>query len=159
MEWMAGKVRRRYDTEEFRLVEKYIRTNRRHQKVLEQELNSTGVYRSQHQILMYVADNPHASQKELAGLYGVSTATIAVSLKKLEQGGYIERKMDAKDNRFNRICITQKGMEAVEESEIIFQKLEQRMFRGFSEEDFEKMGQFLDRIYHNLGPDGGEKRC
>ena len=154
---MTGKVRRRYDTEEFRLVEKYIRTNKRHRKVLEQELNSTGVYRSQHQILMYVADNPEVSQKELARLYGVSAATIAVSLKKLEQGGYIERKVDKKDNRFNQIRITEKGAETVEKSEAIFQELERRMFSGFSKEDFEKMGQFLDRIYDNLEPDGRKR--
>ena len=151
---MMGKVRRKVDTEEFRLVEKYMRTNRQHRKVLEQRLNSTGIYRGQHQVLMCVASNPEVSQKELARVYGVSTATSAVSLKKLEQGGYIERKVDARDNRFNRICITEKGMEAVEKSEIIFQELEQRMFRGFSKEDFEKMGQLLDRIYDNLEYDG-----
>ena len=86
---MMRKLRQRCSTEEFKLVEKYIQTNRRHRKILEQELNFTGVYRSQHQLLMFIADNPNVSQKELARLYGVSTATIAVSLKKLEQGGYI----------------------------------------------------------------------
>ncbi len=147
---MQNKVRQRYDTEESRLVEKYIRTNRLHRKVLEQRLNTTGIYRSQHQLLMYVADNPQVSQKGLARLLGVSTATIAVSLKKLEQGGYIDRQMDAKDNRINRICITEKGAEAVEKSIAIFEKLEQRMFSGFSQKDFEQMGDLLDRVYHNL---------
>ena len=75
---MESKVGRRYDTEECRLVEKYVRTTKLHRKVLEQELSSTGVYRSQHQLLMFVADHPEVSQKELARLHGVSTATIAV---------------------------------------------------------------------------------
>ncbi len=131
-------------------MEKYIQTNRLHKKVLEQRLNATGIYRSQHQLLMNVAENPQVSQKGLARLLGVSTATIAVSLKKLEQGGYIERQMDAKDNRINRICITEKGTEAVEKSIAIFEKLEQTMFSGFSQEDFQQMGDLLDRIYHNL---------
>ncbi|MEG7531564.1 MAG: helix-turn-helix domain-containing protein, partial [Hungatella sp.] len=69
-----------------RLVQKYIRVTRMHRSVMERCLHVTGVYRSQHQILMYVMDNPNASQKEIAKLYGVSTATIAVSLKKLEKG-------------------------------------------------------------------------
>ena len=90
------------------------------------------------------------SQRELARLHGVSTATIAVSLKKLEQGGYIERKVDVRDNRFNQICITPKGMAAVEKSAAIFEELERSMFQGFSSEDFERMGELLDRIYHNL---------
>lgn len=147
---MQGKARHRRDTKEWRLVDKYMRTNRMHRKVLEQELNFTGVYRSQHQILMFVADNPQLSQKELARLHGVSAATIAVSLKKLEQGGYIERNVDVRDNRFNQICITKKGAAVVEKSVTIFEKLEQHMFADFTQEDFDKMGELLDRIYHNL---------
>ncbi len=147
---MESKVGRRYETKECRLVGKYIQTNRLHRRVLEQELSSTGVYRSQHQLLMFVAEHPQVSQKELARLHGVSTATIAVSLKKLEQGGYIERKVDVRDNRFNQICITPKGMAAVEKSAAIFEELERSMFQGFSSEDFERMGELLDRIYHNL---------
>ena len=158
---VESKVGRKYDTKECRLIGKYVRTNKLHRKVLEQELSSTGVYRSQHQILMFVADHPQVSQRELAELHGVSTATIAVSLKKLEQGGYIERKVDVKDNRFNRICITGRGMETVEKSVAIFEELEKRMFQGFSAEDFEKMGELLDRIYCNLEEyeSGREKNC
>ena len=69
------------------LIEKYIRVARLHRSMMEHRLDGTGVYRSQHQILMFVSDNPNVSQKELARMYGVSGATIAVSLKKLEKGG------------------------------------------------------------------------
>ncbi len=99
---------------------------------------------------MFIADNPNVSQKELARLYGVSTATIAVSLKKLEQGGYIRREVDSKDNRYNQICLTEKGMRTVEQSISIFENLERTMFQGFSKEDFEKMGELLDRMYKNM---------
>ncbi|MEG0689193.1 MAG: MarR family transcriptional regulator [Hungatella sp.] len=133
-----------------RLVQKYIRVTRMHRSVMERCLHVTGVYRSQHQILMYVVDNPNASQKEIAKLYGVSTATIAVSLKKLEKGGYIQRMVDEKDNRFNRICITEKGKKVVDDSMKIFHQIETRMFEGFSEEDFKRMEGFFDRVYDNL---------
>ena len=122
-------MRKLSDMAESRLVEKYMRTNKRHRKVLEQELSSTGVYRSQHQILMFIAENPNVSQKELARLYSVSAATMAVSLKKLEQGGYIKREVDSKDNRYNQICITAKGQEVVKQSVTIFEEIERNMFR------------------------------
>ena len=89
------------------LIEKYIRVARLHRSMMERRLDGTGVYRSQHQILMFVSDNPNVSQKELARMYGVSGATIAVSLKKLERGGYIRRLVDQEDNRCNQICITE----------------------------------------------------
>ena len=117
------------------LVEKYIRVARLHRSMMERRLDGTGVYRSQHQILMFVSDNPNVSQKELARMYGVSGATIAVSLKKLERGGYIRRLVDQEDNRCNQICITDKGRKVVEDS---------------VKNDMKVLGQLLDRIYGNL---------
>ena len=109
------------------LIEKYIRVARLHRSMMEHRLDGTGVYRSQHQILMFVSDNPNVSQKELARMYGVSGATIAVSLKKLD-----------------------KGRKVVEDSVKIFRRIECRMFEGFSENDMKVLGELLDRIYGNL---------
>lgn len=142
-----------FDSPQHRLIEKYIRVTRLHRSVVEHRLEGTGVYRSQHQILMYVSNNPNVSQKDLAKMYGVSGATIAVSLKKLEKGGYIKRMVDQDDNRCNQICITEKGRKVVEESILIFQRLESCMFEGFSEHDMNVLGTLLDRIYGNLDRD------
>lgn len=141
---------RAIDSPEHRMVEKCIRVTRLHRGMLEHRLGGTGVYRSQHQILMFVSENPGVSQKELAKMYGVSGATIAVSLKKLERGGYIERMVDQKDNRCNQICITDKGKEIVEDSVRIFCQMEHCMFEGFSEHDMVMLGELLDRIYSNM---------
>ena len=46
-----------------RLVDTYLSVGCLHRTVLKRELNKTGVYRSQHQLLMYISDNPNASQK------------------------------------------------------------------------------------------------
>ena len=142
-----------FDSPQHRLIEKYIRVTRLHRSVIENQLEGTGVYSSQHQILMYVSNNPNVSQKDLAKMYGVSGATIAVSLKKLEKGGYIKRLVDQDDNRCNQICITEKGRTVVEESVLIFQRLESCMFEGFSEHDMNVLGNLLDRIYGNLDRD------
>ena len=129
---------------------KYMKINRIQRSVIERQLGKTGVYRSQHQILMFVADSPNVSQKEIAAKYGVSTATIAVSLKKLEKGGYIRRIVDEKDNRFNQICITEKGRKVVDDSVKTFTRIENRMFEGFSEEEFKSLEQLLDKVFRNL---------
>lgn len=135
---------------EHKLSCKFFNVFRVHRAVMERELCDTGVHRSQHQILMFVSEHPNASQKELAKLYGVSTASIAVSLKKLEKGGYIQRIMDENDNRFNRICITKKGEQVVTDSVKLFHHMENRMFDGFSEAELTMMGEMLDRIKENL---------
>ena len=130
-----------FDSPEHRLIEKYIRVTRLHRSVIEHRLEGTGVYRSQHQILMFASHNPNVSQKDLAEMYGV------------EKGGYINRLVDQHDNRCNQICITEKGRKVVEESVLIFQRLERCMFEGFSEHDMDVLGNLLDRIYGNLDQD------
>lgn len=113
-------------------------------------MNRTGVYRSQHQLLMCIADNPRVSQKELAKVQHVSTATVAVSLKKLENGGYISRAVDQEDNRYNQICITEKGQAVVDKSICCFQEVERRMFDGFSSEELSCLLGYLSRIRQNM---------
>ena len=144
---MSAEESRDYVSREHELVQKYINSNKMHRMYLDREVNKSGVYRSQHQILMYIARFPNASQKEIANHQQVSTATIAVSLKKR---GYISREVDRNDNRFNQICITPKGQAVVEESIKIFRKAEEGLFRGFSTEEKIQLEVFLDRMHLNL---------
>lgn len=132
------------------VVETLMGVNRTHRMVLERQLNKTGVYRSQHQILMYIAENPKVSQKDIAKRHHVSTATIAVSLKKLENGGYIKRVVDQKDNRFNQICITPRGETVAEKSIRYFRETEERMFEGFAPEELGQLDILLGKIRQNL---------
>lgn len=138
------------DPKKNRLVEKYVLTMRLHRMFLERELNKSGVFRSQHQILMHISQYPNASQKEIATRHHVSTATIAVSLKKLEKGGYIRRMTDQADNRYNQICLTDKGQAVVEDSIKVFKRLEEALFDTFSDEEMEQFESFLDRVRLNL---------
>lgn len=147
---MFYTIKENFESRKHKLVEKYIMANKLHKMYLEREVAQTGVYRSQHQILMYIAANPNASQKEIATRQHVSTATIAVSLKKLEKGGYISRSADKKDNRFNQICITPKGRAVVEGSIQIFQKVEDALFAHFTEEELNQFEGYIDRVRLNL---------
>ena len=79
------------------LTENWMDVNHLHRTILERKLNQNGLYRSQHQLLMYISDHPNQSQKEIARLNRISPATAAVTLKKLEKGGYITRIVDQED--------------------------------------------------------------
>lgn len=147
---MCDGVEETLESRQHKLVEKYIMANKLHKMYLEREVNRTGVFRSQHMILMYIARFPNASQKEIANHQHVSTATIAVSLKKLESGGYISRSTDKKDNRYNQICITPKGQKVVEGSVKIFKKVEEALFQGFSAEEMDQFENLIDRIRLNM---------
>lgn len=131
-------------------VHKLMHINNCHRRVMEKQLDSTGVYQSQHRILMEISNKPNQSQKELAEKMNISAATVAVSLKKLEKGGYIIRSADSSDTRYNQVEITKKGQEVVEKSKRIFDRVDSYMFHGFKEDEINNLTDILERIINNL---------
>ncbi|WP_066715668.1 MarR family winged helix-turn-helix transcriptional regulator [Clostridium sp. Marseille-P299] len=132
-------------------VKEFRSANHAHRRIVEQSLQETGVYRSQHQLLMYISRHLNQSQTEIAEGMEVTPATVAVSLKKLEKGGYIEKIVDENDNRFNKIEITEKGGTIVKDSIRIFQSIDKVMFQDFSVEELLQLQDFMIRIKKNLG--------
>jgi DNA-binding MarR family transcriptional regulator len=122
----------------------------KHRKIMQNYLDVTGVYQAQHRLLMKIYHSQYASQQDLARSMEVSTATIAVSLKKLEKGGYINKVMDKVDNRLNQITITEKGNKVVEQSKQIFDSTDQKVFAGFTEEELGTLSGLLQKLDANL---------
>jgi len=122
----------------------------KHRKIMQNYLDETGVYQAQHRLLMEIYRNPNTSQNDIARSMEISAATIAVSLKKLEKGGYIHREMDEGDNRFNKITLTEKGNRVVEQSRKIFETTNQKVFEGFTEDEKSTLLTLLQKLNHNL---------
>ena len=93
--------------------------NQIHRRKIEKLLDGTGLHRAQHRMLMTLSDCPVTSQVELANILEVSAATVAVSLKKLEKGGYIQKTQQEQDSRVRFVELTEKGRSVVEESKEI----------------------------------------
>lgn len=129
---------------------KMIRTNIIHRRIMESSLEKVGVFQGQHRILMELSENEYHSQKEIAAAMKVSTATIAIALKKLEKNGYINKITDEEDNRLNIIVITEKGRNVIEMSRQLFDDIDSTMFAGFSYEEKINFVNMLDRIEDNL---------
>ena len=121
-----------------------------HRRVMEKNLECTGVFHSQHRVLMYLSDHAGCSQKEMADAHHISTAAIAIHLKKLEKAGLVERVVDSADNRCNVITLTEKGRLVVEQSRRIFRAVDGCMFRNFSEEELNTLIFCLDKMIGNL---------
>lgn len=122
----------------------------KHRKVMQSLLDKTGVYQAQHYLLMVISSNQYASQKELADSLEISTATVAVSLKKLENGGYIKKVMDEDDNRLNKIVITEKGNKVVEQSREIFKLRDEKIFHGFTDNEMDTFIELVQKLNRNL---------
>lgn len=124
---------------------------RLHHRIVERRLSGLGVHNSQHWMLMYLARTGKIpAQKEIAEDMNMSPASVAATVKKLSQGGYIEKTGCDSDNRRNQISITPKGMQVVQQSRSYFEQIEQAMFKSLSEEQIQTLCDTLGVIMENL---------
>lgn len=91
-----------------------------------------------------------SSQRELSDALRVSPASVAVSLKSLERGGYVEKLSDEKDQRRKAVRLTDKGRSALKTCFSIFQEVDRRMLDGFTPEEMEQVRAFHLRMLRNL---------
>ncbi len=126
-------------------------TNRLHMKVFDKCLGSLNIRRSQHRILMYLArTGPAVSQKDMASEFEISPAAVAVTLKKLEEGGFIERTAHENDNRYNSVNITSKGLDVVNTTREAFLKVDMLMFEELTSDELETLSICLDKMHGSL---------
>ena len=75
----------------------------------------------------------------------------------MQKSGLLNKEVDERNLRQNRLSITEKGLETSQKCKGIAQNLNQRMFDGFSEEELDALEAYLDRIIHNLSSDKAEE--
>ncbi len=139
------------------VVGKMMRVNRLHRSVVDKRFAELDIHRTQHILLMYLLQNGGSpSQKQIAAHFNVTPAAIAMSMKKLEKNGLIERKQAMLDNRVNIVSISEKGKEIMEKSRRMFDEIDEAMFDGISEDEYEKLKSIFDRITDNLLRIGAE---
>ena len=132
-------------------VKLFMCTDRLHKKLAEKRLEEIRLHRSQHMMLMHLHRFGKAvSQKELAESLSITPAAAAVSVKKLIDGGYIERKTSDKDARYNDVTITEKGSAVVVRSREIFDSIDRDMVSGMTEDELLVFINTLKKMKENL---------
>ncbi|MBQ8408246.1 MAG: winged helix-turn-helix transcriptional regulator [Clostridia bacterium] len=134
-------------------IHSFISADILHRRVIEQWACDAGMHRSQHRMLMYLSKcETIPSQKDLAKHFDISPAAVAVTLKKLESDGYIERGKctERTDSRYNEIKITERGRDAAMQSRKYFQHVDGEALRDFSAEELALFMSLLERMQENL---------
>ncbi len=133
------------------VVGSFIGTNRLHKRVVDASIKSLGLHRSKHMLLMHLNRVGESfSQKDLAEHLQISPTAIAVKIKKLETDGFIERQKQHGDGRFNKVSITDKGMDIVNKTESIFQNIDSQMIEGISDKEIADFISITKKMQLNL---------
>ena len=141
------------DNKFFSAINKLINVQKKHKSLIDSEVSSIGIHRTQHRALMYLSKKGNLlSQKELAEHLDITAAAVTQLLQKLEADGYIERNL-GEDNRFNEINITEEGKKVVEKTRVLFSKVDSSLFDGFTEEELDTFTSLLEKILYNIKGD------
>jgi DNA-binding MarR family transcriptional regulator len=90
------------------------------------------------------------TQKDVAANFEISAAAVAVSVRKLEADGLINRIADEHDNRSNVITLTERGSEIVEKTKNLISDIDEAMFEGFDDDEIVQFSAYLSRLCDNI---------
>ena len=130
------------------LVKTLMNTELAHKKLLEKELSDVGVHSGQFKIIMFLRErkNNPPSQKDIAEAFGISSAAVAISIKKLEDVGLVSKNVFDKDNRVNNITLTEKGLKTADITTETVYKAFDRVFSVLSGDEIITMCKCLEKI-------------
>lgn len=89
----------------------------------------------QHFFLMVLSKNNGINQEELSKFLKIDKATTAKAIKKLEEEGYVTRRIDDIDKRAYRVFLTDKGRNVVPIIDETVKDWEEFVTGGISEEE------------------------
>ena len=101
------------------------------------------------QPLQYIKNNPGCKQTDLSTYLKVTPASIAVSTKRLEKAGFIEKQVDQENLRQNCLYLTSKGLDACDNMKRFFNELDNNALKDISVEDYELLEKLLDKMIYN----------
>ena len=114
------------------------------------QMESYGLHPGQVAVMKALDRKEGISQRELADILHIKPPTVAVSIKRMEKNGFIERKPDEKDQRITRIYLTQYGKKINQEIVELLQKNEEELFQGFEEGEKYLFKRFFKQMIENL---------
>ncbi|MBX7076173.1 MAG: MarR family transcriptional regulator [Methanobacteriaceae archaeon] len=127
---------------------------RSEKKYLIQRLDVSNIYLSEIKLIMPILANDGLSQDDIVKTFGLNKSTVANSLRKLEEEGYITREVNPENRRKNQIFITPKGKELTEK--IIKYNLEWEEQMGFKDLNpifFKELHKLSSKCLNDLNSD------
>ncbi len=109
-----------------------------------------GLHLGQLPVMEYIIRNDGCTQVEIADTLKVTPASIAISTKRLQKAGLIQKKTDETNLRCNKLSATEKGIELSQNCRDRFNKFDNKLFAGFSDQELLVMKDHLDRLIKNI---------
>ncbi len=120
--------------------------------IIDRRLEDGGIHFGQPPILLFLHENPNATQKDIADSLHISPASVAVSVKRMEKAGIISRATDKDDARRNNLSLTKKGAELNEFAIQTFDLVNNAKLSSLSDDELSLMLSIAKKMGKNLSP-------
>jgi len=88
-------------------------------------------------------------QRDIERALNYSNPTVTGLMNRLEQKGFIVRRVDPEDSRARIITLTDKALQVIEEIYESIRQTEQMLLDGFSEEEIQTLQPLMARLANN----------
>lgn len=99
-------------------------------------------------------DGLETYQKDVEKEFNISRSTATGLLQNMENLGYLYREVSEVDSRLKRIVLTEKSIELHKKVILVFDEIEDKLLKGFSEHEKEQLFNYLSRLEQNLEKEG-----
>lgn len=89
-------------------------------------------------------------QKDIEKEFGITRSTASKVISLMEKKGLIERRSVKNDARLKEIILTSKALELNQDVIVEIDHLDEKLMKGFSEEEINLFSSYLKRITDNL---------
>lgn len=120
------------------------------------ELDAIGMRASYRHIIKPLMEGDGLTQLQLVNITRLKAPTISITLRNMEREGLVRREKDGDDRRETHVYITSKGKKLYAKILKAYDKAEQIMLEGISEEERETAGALIRKMTDNLRAALGE---
>jgi MarR family transcriptional regulator, organic hydroperoxide resistance regulator len=117
-----------------------------HHRYIHPKMRALGIFRGQSFVLFKLLEFPGVSQVDLARHVHVQPPTLARTLTRLQETGFVAREVDPEDHRINRLSLTDQGETVVEKLKAVRDMEKREVFSVLSAKEQKQLCSLLDRI-------------
>jgi MarR family transcriptional regulator, transcriptional regulator for hemolysin len=116
----------------------------------ERALRVLGLSRTQCRLLGYLARNEGINQAGLADLLEIKPMTLVRQIDRMEEDGWVERRLDPGDRRARRLVLTDKARPIIASIAGLSNEVWREAFAGFDDDEDDDLIGLLRRVHANL---------
>lgn len=129
-----------------------VATAKMHRSVVAEHLARVGLHVGQDLLLLQLARADGISQRELADRLGVEQATVGVALRRLESGGFVQRRPAQDDARVRATFLTQRGRDALPHIDAAWREAEAVLVGRLSPRQAQQLRELLTAVTDGRTP-------